>query len=287
MRELDVLLASFDLQPRGEGRFHVDSPAGWPVRIFGGQFLGQSVVAAGRTVGEGRILHSLHGYFVRPGDPAKPLDYLVATIRDGRSFASRRVEAAQDGEVRFVSLVSFTAPEDGLDYQPPVDLREVPPPDGLRTYSDWMLETTDRPEDHYETQNRPRPVDVRYVDPPVNPPRGPVTHPQRMWLRLPGPLPDDPLVHAAALAYASDETLIDNSMLPHARRWSDPDLQGASLDHAMWFLRPTRADQWLLFEQTVVSTAGGRGLARGDLYTPDGSLVATATQEGLLRLAAP
>ena len=122
------------------------------------------------------------------------------------------------------------------------------------------------------------------MDPPVNPPDGPVTEPQRMWLRVPGPLPDDPLVHVAALAYASDETLIDNSMLPHGRRWSDADVQGASLDHAMWFLRPGRADRWLLFEQTVVSTAAGRALARGDLYSADGTLLATATQEGLIRL---
>jgi acyl-CoA thioesterase-2 len=285
MRELEFLLASFDLEPCGEARFCVDSPAGWPVRIFGGQFLGQAVVAAGRTLADGRAVHSLHGYFVRPGDPELPLEYSVSTVRDGRSFATRRVEATQAGELRFVCLVSFTAAENGLEYQPPVDLGLLPPPDGLRTYGDWMAETTDNPEDHYETRSRPRPVDVRYVDPPTNPPEGPITSPQRMWLRLPGPLPDDPLIHAAALAYASDETLIDNSMLPHGRRWSDPALQGASIDHAMWFLRPARADQWLLFEQTVVSTAGGRGLARGDLYTPAGSLVATATQEGLLRLA--
>jgi acyl-CoA thioesterase-2 len=268
----------------GPMRFRARSVPGWSARIFGGQFLAQAVIAAGRTVGDGKEVHSLHGYFVRAGDPALPLDYEVSAVRDGRSFATRRVEAGQDGAVRFVALVSFAAPEPGLDYQAPVDLSGVPGPEALRTYGEWMAETTDRPEDHYETQSRPRPVEVRYVDPPANPPERPVTGPQRMWLRLPGPLPGDPLVHAAALAYASDETLVDNTMLPHGRRWSDPALQGASLDHAMWFCRPSRADRWLLFEQTVVSTAGGRGLARGDLYTPGGELVATATQEGLIRL---
>jgi acyl-CoA thioesterase-2 len=282
-----LLLTALHLEPLepGTAAFRAVSVPGWSARVFGGQFLAQAVIAAGRTVDEGKEVHSLHGYFVRAGDPSEPLDYLVSTVRDGRSFATRRVEASQGGSVRFVALVSFAAPEPGLDYQAPVDLSEVPGPDGLRTYGEWMADTTERPEDHYETQSRPRPVEVRYVDPPTNPPDRPVTAPQRMWLRLPGPLPDDPLLHAAALAYASDETLVDNTMLPHGRRWSDPDLQGASLDHAMWFCRPARADQWLLFEQTVVSTAGARGLVRGDLYTPAGELIATATQEGLIRVS--
>ena len=279
-----LLLAALDLEPAGEGRFRGRSVPGWAVRIFGGQFLAQAVVAAGRTLGDDKVVHSLHGYFVRAGDPEGALDYTVSALRDGRTFATRRVEAAQGGSLRFVALVSFAAPEDGLEHPPPLDLSTVPPPGGLPTYADWMAETTGDPERHYETRSRPRPVEVRYVDPPVNPPDGPVTAPQRMWLRVPGPLPDDPLVHAAALAYASDETLIDNSMLPHGRRWSDADLQGASLDHAMWFLRPGRADSWLLFSQVVVSTAGGRAPARGDLHRADGVLVATATQEGLIRI---
>ena len=302
-----LLLAALDLRRLGDGEFEGSSIPGWSARIFGGQFLGQSVVAAGRTVGDGLVVHSLHGYFVRAGDPSLPLRYRVTTLHDGRSFVSRRVEADQDGKCRFVGLVSFARPEDGLDYQPAAELPPVGDASGLRRYGDWMAETTarpdDGPEDGDETAARARPVEVRYVDPPPNgPPNAlpsarldapggegsepgdPITRPQRMWLRVPGRLPDDPLVHAAALAYASDETLIDNSMLPHGLRWSDPRLQGASLDHAMWFCRPAAADRWLLFEQTVVSTAGGRGLVHGTLYTPEGELVATAMQEGLIRL---
>jgi acyl-CoA thioesterase-2 len=279
-----LLLAALDLRAEGEGCFLAGSVPGWAARIFGGQFLGQSVVAAGRSVTAGMVVHSLHATFLRPGDPTQPLRYLVTTLREGRSFATRHVVARQDGTDRFVAIVSFARPERGLDYQPAIDLSAVPPPAGLRRYGEWMAETTERPEDGYETAERPRPVEVRYVDPPPNPSDEPVTGPQRMWLRVPGALPDDPLLHAAALAYASDETLIDNVMLPHGLRWSDPRLQGASLDHAMWFCRPAAADRWLLFEQTVVSTAAGRGLVRGDLYTEAGELVATASQEGLMRL---
>jgi len=287
------LVAALNLRPCGDGEFEGSSVPGWSARIFGGQFLGQTVVAAGRTVGEDLAVHSLHGYFVRAGDPSLPLRYRVTTLHNGRSFASRRVEADQDGTTRFVGLVSFARPEEGLDYQVAAELPPVADAPGLRRYGEWMAETTAQPEDAYETAARPRPVEVRYVDPPPNPPDPPagggapgepITRPQRMWLRVPGRLPDDPLVHAAALAYASDETLIDNSMLPHGLRWSDPRLQGASLDHAMWFCRPAAADRWLLFDQTVVSTAAGRGLVQGTLYTPEGELVATAMQEGLIRL---
>jgi acyl-CoA thioesterase-2 len=290
-----LLLAALDLRPDGDGTFEASSVPGWSARIFGGQFLGQSVVAAGRTVGQGLAVHSLHGYFLRQGDPAASLRYHVTSLHDGRSFASRRVEAEQDGACRFVGLVSFARTEVGLDYQPVPALPPVADAPSLRSYGEWMAETTQRPEDGYETAARPRPVEVRYVDPPPNIPADalgaaepgePVTRPQRMWLRVPGHLPDDPLLHAAALAYASDETLVDNSMLPHGLRWSDARLQGASLDHAMWFCRPAAADRWLLFEQTVVSTAGGRGLVQGHLYTPEGGLVATAVQEGLIRLRA-
>ncbi|MDH4148458.1 MAG: thioesterase family protein [Acidimicrobiia bacterium] len=282
----DDFLDLLDVTPAGANRFTGRDGSGMGQRIFGGQFLGQALVAAARTLPDAEMrAHSLHGYFVRAGDVSEPIGYEVGLVRDGRSFATRQVTASQSDSVRFVGLASFCRPEDGLDWSAPRDLGGVaaPGPD-LPTYGEWMAGTTDRPGELYETMARPRPVEVRYANPPVNPPAGPVTEPQLMWMRVPFELPDDPLVHAAAIAYASDETLVDNAMLVHGMRWSDPRVIGASLDHALWFCRPARADRWLLFEQTVVSTSASRGLVRGDLRLADGTLVATATQEGLIRL---
>jgi len=286
-----ALSAILSLEPVGEGVLLGRSPA-WGVRVYGGQFLGQSLLAAAGSVppdgaGEPRAVNSLHAYFLRPGDVAEPIEYRVSAVRDGRAFATREVRAFQHGREAFRLLASFHAREPGLLYQPRPDIAALPGPDaGLPTYQEWMLATydEDRAEDRARAEQRPEPIEVRYVDPP--PPRSPrpLDAPQRMWVRSAGPLGEDAAVHAAALAYLSDETLIDQAMLPHGMRWSDARLEGASLDHAMWFCRPARADEWLLFEQTVLSTAGGRGQVRGDLYRPDGTLVATVTQEGLLRV---
>lgn len=280
------------LEPLGEGVAVGRSPA-WGLRVYGGQFLGQALVAAAGSVSAGsggapRRAHSLHAYFLRAGDVAEPIEYRVATVRDGRAFAVREVRAVQHGREAFRLVASFHTAEGGLDHAPSrPDIAELPgPDDGLPTYHDWVVESYDpaRTEDRARAEDRPSTLDVRYVDPPPPRPDGPVDAPQRMWVRSATPLGERPGLHEAALAYLSDETLIDQAMLPHGRRWSDADLEAASLDHAMWFCRPARADEWLLYEQTVLSTAGGRGQVRGDLYRPDGTLVATACQEGLIRL---
>jgi acyl-CoA thioesterase-2 len=280
------------LVPVGEGAAIGRSPA-WGQRVYGGQFLGQALLAAARSLPAGaggapRRANSLHAYFLRAGDVGEPIEYRVATVRDGRAFALREVRALQHGREAFRMVASFHTAEGGLDYVPErPDIATLPgPDDGLPTYHDWVVESHDpaRVEDRARAVARPTTLDVRYVDPPPPRPAGPVLAPQRMWIRSATPLGDAPELHEAALAYLSDETLIDQAMLPHGRRWSDDDLEGASLDHAMWFCRPARADEWLLLEQTVVSTAGARGQVRGDLYRPDGTLVATVCQEGLIRL---
>jgi acyl-CoA thioesterase-2 len=228
----------------------------------------------------------LHAYFLRAGLVDEPIEYHVSTVRDGRAFAVREVRAHQQGREVFRLMASFHATEPGLDHQARADMADLPGPDaGLPTYHEWMLDTYGprQAEDRARFAARPATLEVRYIDPP--PPRSPrpVTAPQRMWVRSASALGDDPAVHAAAIAYLSDETLVDQSMLPHGLRWSDERLEAASLDHAMWFCRPARADEWLLFCQTVVSTAGARAQVRGDLFQADGTLVATACQEGLIR----
>ena len=281
-----TLGALLDLVPRGDLLIGRSTPGG--ERVFGGQFLAQGLIAAGRTLearqGLGPVPHSLHAYFLRPGDPSAPIEYRVERVRDGRSFACREVRAGQAGRELVRLLVSFQAPEDGLDWKPQRDLGGLPDPrSDLLSYRDWMGSGV-RPGSAAVSVQPERPVEFRYVDPPRNPLTGAVTGPQRMWVRAGPALGDDPLTHAAALAYLSDETLIDNCTLPHGLLWGDERVQGASLDHAMWFCRPARADGWLLFEQTVLSTAGARAQVRGDLFRPDGLLVATAVQEGLVRV---
>jgi acyl-CoA thioesterase-2 len=280
------------LEPVGEGVAVGRSPA-WGTRVYGGQFLGQALLAATSSVADGtgdaaQRAHSLHAYFLRAGDIAEPIEYRVSTVRDGRAFAVREVRALQHGREAFRLVASFHTPEDGPEHTPSrPDIADLPgPDDGLPSYHDWVVESYDaaRVEDRTRAAARPTTLDVRYVDAPPPRPDGPVATPQRMWARSSTPLGDSPGLHEAALAYLSDETLIDQAMLPHGRRWSDAELEAASLDHAMWFCRPARADEWLLFEQTVVSTAGARAQVRGDLYRRDGTLVATACQEGLVRL---
>ena len=255
-------------------------------RTFGGHFLAQGVAAAqAADVGE-RVLHSLHAHFVRPGDVDAPTVYTVEPVRDGRSFALRSVVATQgpgDGAEVFRLTASFHAPEPGFEYQDgfryPMD--EVPPPGPpLLSYGQFIAAHPDAPA---EWQGHRRPIEIWYVNPPAGAEGPPVEEPQLAWLRIAGSLPDDPAAHVAALAYLSDATLIDQVLLPHGYRWMDARLTGASLDHAMWFHRPARADQWLLFDQRVQATGGARGLVTGRLYAADGALVATCTQEGLMR----
>jgi acyl-CoA thioesterase-2 len=276
---VDVL----ELERVGPGRYVGRSDPGWTgPRVFGGQILAQAVVAGARALDSEKQPHSLHAQFLQAGERALPLEYRVHRVREGRSFATQRIELWQGDNVRFVAFLSSGVATEGLEYAPRRDLSTVPSPGGdLPTYGEWFGTTADRASTLVE--GRPTPIEIRYVNPP--PAGAAPTEPQLMWLRVAAPLPDDPVLHAAALAYASDETLVDNVMLPHGLRWSDERLTKATLDHAMWFLRSANANEWLLFEQIVVSTSSARGVARGDMYTTSGMLVLTTTQQGLMRLA--
>ncbi len=252
-------------------------------RVFGGQVLGQALVAATRTV-EGRACHSLHAYFIRPGDPKVPILYEVDRARDGRSFATRRVVAIQHGEQIFNMAVSFQVPEAGLEHQ--FDMPKVPPPEDLEPEDKRRARLAHQlPEavrDHFTREN---PIDVRPVDDDDN-----LVHPakappyQNVWIRAKGAMPDDLALHQCVLAYASDMTLLDTCLIPHGISWFSGELQSASLDHAMWFHHPFRADDWVLYVQDSPSASGGRGFNRGSLFTRDGKLVASVAQEGLIRV---
>lgn len=254
-------------------------------RVFGGQVLAQSVVAAGRTVadldGGPRPIHSLHGYFVRPGDDAEPIHYAVERMRDGRSFSTRRVHAIQHGKTILSLIASFQQPAGGLDHLEPMP--KVPGPDGLMSAGDALADS-DQPTSQQAV--RPRPIELRHVEGNLFTGPGPerVNH-QSVWMRAVGKLPDDPLIHAAVLAYASDYSLLESVLRRHGIGWRDPRLRVASLDHALWFHRPVRVDEWLLYSQESPSAQGGRGLGIGRIYAQDSTLVATVAQEGMLRIS--
>src|SRR5437660_1595697 len=272
---LDALVSLLDLEVIEVNIFRGVSPEEKRQRVFGGQVAGQALVAAGRTVERGNV-HSLHAYFLRPGDTSVPILYEVDRIRDGRSFTTRRVIAIQHGRAIFNLSASFHVHEQGPEHQAPMP--EAPEPGTLPTWRERMAEWAEQLGDWYE---RPRPIDWRYVsDPPRH--REPRPPRQQVWLRADGELPDDPLLHACVVAYASDMTLLDTVVLPHGLTWQD-DLQMASLDHAMWFHRPFRADDWLLYDLHSPSAAGARGLATGSIYQRGGSLAVTVIQEGLIR----
>ena len=278
---LEDLVRLLDLEPIEVNLFRGVSPEENRVRVFGGQVAGQSLVAASRTVGEkGRHVHSLHAYFLRPGDPAAPILYQVERIRDGRSFTTRRVAAIQHGEVIFNLHASFHLPEEGLDWQHPMP-RNLPDPLTLPDFKTRMEPYKEQMGEWYE---RPRPIDMRYVggDPVTR--VGNPSSSQQVWLRADGTLPDDPVLHACVVTYASDMTLLDTTLLPHGLGWNMGEVQMASLDHAMWFHRPFRADEWLMYDQRPISNSGSRGLAGGSIYSADGSLAVTVVQEGLIRM---
>ena len=263
---------------------------GWG-RVFGGQVLGQALSAAEQTVPEGRSVHSLHGYFLRPGDAERPIAFLVDPIRDGRSFTTRRVVAVQDGRAIFNLSASFQIEEEGLDHQDAA-MPEVTPPEELLSEQELGKRYLARlpeamreriPKTMREKVVADRPIEIRPVDPvdPMNPgTREPV---RRMWFRANGTLPDSRRLHQYMLAYASDFHLLATSMHPHGVTWMTPGMQVASLDHAMWFHRGFRFDEWLLYDLHAPSARGARGLARGRWFTRDGVLVASTMQEGLIR----
>jgi acyl-CoA thioesterase II len=278
---VDLLLEVLDLEKLDDNVFRGVSPPIGPQRVYGGQVAGQALVAAGRTVDPSRTVHSLHGYFVRGGDPAEPITYSVENIRDGRSFSVRRAVAEQHGKVIFFMSASFQRAEKGLDHQIETPL-EVPPPEEVPTMNERLARY---PERLGVWGLIPRPMDVRYVGEPgwVRPGDRPIEARQRVWMRIDGKLPDDPLIHACALTFASDMTLLDAVLSTHGEVWGPGGYIGASLDHALWFHRPFRADEWFLYDCSSPSASGARGLANGRMYTADGTLIASAVQEGLLR----
>jgi len=279
---VDALVKLLDLEAIEVNLFRGLSPDEERQRVFGGQVAGQALVAAVRTVEPGRSVHSLHAYFLRPGDPTVPILYQVDRIRDGRSFTTRRVTAIQHGKAIFSLHASFQVPEDGLSHQYPMP--EAPAPESLPDFAARMAPYKETMGDWW---SRPRPIDTRHVD--WNPPdrSEPLPPQQRVWLRANGVLPDDPVLHTCILTYASDMTLLDTALLPHGGLWHDPSLFMASLDHAMWFHRPFRADEWLLYSQDTPSASAGRGLGRGMIHTADGRLAVTVVQEGLIRVGRP
>ncbi len=250
-------------------------------RTYGGQILAQALTAAQGTVGTDRPVHSLHGYFLRPGASDRPIELAVDQVRNGRAFSSRAVTASQEGRELCRVLASFHAPEDGLEYNGPT-MPDVPPPEAVATSHSEFVHAL-RPDFGGSWSGDARAMEILYVNPPTAPDGEPVSEDQRMWIRINTTLADNTALHASALAYLSDSTLVDHVMLPHGHRWQDERLQGASLDHAMWFHRAARADQWLLFDQSVIATAGARGLVTGRFYAASGVLVATCSQEGLMR----
>lgn len=279
---VETLLEVLDLEELERNLFRGLSPqVGWQ-RVFGGQVIGQALVAAARTV-EGRLAHSLHCYFLRPGDPKVPIIYEVDRIRDGKSFTTRRVVAIQHGEAIFTMAASFQIDEPGLDHQ--IEMPDVPPPEKLPSEAElkaaYLHNAPDGVRKYWE---RPRPIELRPVDLRHYISREPLEPSQFVWVRATHALPDDPEIHRCVLAYASDMTLLDTSLFPHGRAIFDADLQPASLDHAMWFHRPFRADDWLLYAEDSPSASGARGFNRGNLFSRDGRLVASVAQEGLIRI---
>jgi acyl-CoA thioesterase-2 len=255
-------------------------------RVFGGQVMAQALVAARRTVDEPREAHSLHGYFILPGDLAAPIVYFVDRLRDGGSFTTRRVTAIQHGRAIFNLSASFHVKEEGREHQAPMP--SAPEPETLAPELTLIREMAARiPESIRPVLTQDRPIDFRPVV-PVDPFNPETRQPERrVWLRALGDLPDDPLVHQAVLAYASDHGLLPTALLPHGIPFRTPGLQIASLDHALWFHRDFRADDWLLYVMDSPAAAGARGFTRGTVYTRDGRLVASVAQEGLIRERPP
>lgn len=281
MTPIETLLNLLDLEKLDANLWRGTTPKTGRARVYGGQVIAQSLVAAIRSV-ENRRVHSLHGYFMLPGDPNTPILYEVDRIRDGRSFTTRRVRAIQNGAAIFAMMASFQLDEPGRHHQMPMP--SYPSPDALPD--------EDAIRERYVPHLSPtrqlywrakRPIEVRPVDPDAYFNRKPGALGHALWFRASDKLPDDPDLHAAILAYASDMSLLDGAMVAHGKSVADSDVQAASLDHALWFHEDFRIDDWLLYSQDSPWTGHARGLGRGLVYTRDGRLVASAIQEGLVR----
>jgi acyl-CoA thioesterase-2 len=279
---IEELVSILDLEQLDLNLFRGRSPqVGWQ-RVFGGQVIGQALVAAVRTV-EDRPPHSMHAYFLLPGDPKVPIIYDVDRIRDGNSFTTRNVTARQHGHPIFSMLVSFHSDEPGLQHQ--AKMPDVPGPEKLPSDTqirDNILPTLPETVRRYYERERPielRPVEFgRYLGQKIE------SGKFNVWIRTTGPLPDTPALHQCVLAYASDMTLLDTALVPHGRSLFEQDFMGASLDHALWLHRPFRADDWLLYSQDSPNLHGARGFSRGLIFKQDGTLVASVAQEGLVRI---
>ena len=282
-QSLQKLIELLDLEEIEKNIYRGVGPEeGWQ-RVYGGQVIGQALVAAARTVESDRHAHSLHGYFLRPGDPSVPILYTVDRIRDGRSFTTRRVVAIQHGRPIFNMSISFQVSENGLNHQN--KMPDVPAPESLRTEvelrAEWALESG---ADISESPDRKMPIEVRPLDDwnPYKPSKMQALN--MCWMKAKDTLPEGLSLHQCVLAYLSDWTLLDSCIRPHGISFMDEKLQVASLDHTMWFHRPFKADEWLLYVQDSPSTSGGRGLNCGTIYSRAGELVASVAQEGLIRL---
>jgi acyl-CoA thioesterase-2 len=284
---LDDLIDLLQLEQLEVNLFRGLSPDEDRQRVFGGQVAAQALIAAGRTVERG-LVHSLHAYFLRPGDPRIPIIFDVDRIRDGRSFTTRRVVAIQHGRAIFNLSASFHVPEDGPEHQ--YAMPDAPDPETLPTMREHLEPFVDRfPPAFVDWIRRERPIDTRSSELPrwLNPVPSAREPEQLVWFRANGTLPEDALLHSCIVAYASDLTLLDTAVMAHANSWDDDRFMIASLDHAMWFHRPFHADEWLLYHQKSPSAQGARGLAEGFIFRRDGGLAATVMQEGLIRPRVP
>jgi len=278
---LQSLLGQLDLERIETNLFRGISDSLGPPRVFGGQVIGQALIAALNTV-EDKPCHSLHGYFLRPGNPSIPIVYEVDRIRDGRSFTTRRVVAVQAGEAIFNMSASFQKMEQGLSHQ--AKMPNVPDPDEISSDRARLAANLDSlPEDMREMMSRERPIEMKRVEPIdyLNPRKHPPY--QHVWVRAGESLPDDTALHQCLLAYASDLGILGTSALPHGKSFLTG-LMTASLDHAMWFHRPFRFDEWILFAQDSPAAGGARGFNRGTMFSRDGVLIASVAQEGLIRV---
>ncbi|HUR40162.1 MAG TPA: acyl-CoA thioesterase II [Verrucomicrobiae bacterium] len=281
---LHDLLGLLDLEPLEVNMFRGQSRDLGGNSVYGGQVIGQALVAAARTV-EGAVPHSLHAYFLRPGDMAMPIVYEVDRVRDGRSFTARRVQAIQHGAPILSMIASFQKPEGGLEHQVPMP--EVPQPEALEfshvLRTGWLDQAGKVHERVHAAMTRELAIEFKPVKPwnPLAPEkREPVQH---IWLRAAGKLPDDPLLHTCVLAYATDFNLLSTALLPHGKSWFAPGMIVASIDHALWFHREVRVDDWLLYAMDAPTSQGARGFSRGQIYDRAGRLVCSAAQENLMR----
>lgn len=281
-KELNELLTLLHLEQLEQGLFRGQSEHLGLPQVYGGQVIGQSLSAAKETVDEQRQVHSFHSYFLRPGDPQKPIIYDVENLRDGRSFSTRRVKAVQYGRPIFYLTASYQAEEPGLSHQS--TMPDVPPPESLQSEQALVHAIADKlPKQAVETFGSQRPIEVRPVT-AVNPlaPK-PEAPKQYLWIKANGAMPDDPRIHQYVLAYASDWGFLVTALHPHGVTLMTPGMKVATIDHSMWFHRPFRMDEWLLYAIDSPSASGSRGLVRGEIYNQRGELVASAVQEGLMR----